>query len=108
MRRLSKRGCVQAAAWNTRAGHELKENMEGQQGIAPSGAMREAVLAWLAAAAYFTGAPKSSHFERRRCTDAFASAPLAIALRFCRPLTKSPAKFLARLDPTYYKASVFR
>lgn len=83
--------------------------MEGLQGLGPPGALREAILAWLAAAAYFTKSPpKSPHFDKRRCTDAFASAPLAIALRFCRPITKSPDKFLGRLDPNYYKSSVFR
>lgn len=77
---------------------------------------REAVVAWLAAAAG-TGESRAAAGEKgvlkqsavkKGCSDGFAVATTALALQFCRPFLGGEDKFLQRLDPEYYQQASFR
>jgi hypothetical protein len=76
------------------------------QEFEPADMGREAVLAWLSAAGACQGFSDALG-KARPCTDVFAMGVLAVALRLCRPILKSPDKFLARLDTNYYESSLY-
>ena len=42
------------------------------------------------------------------CSDGLAVGTSALCLRFCRPFLGGEEKFMARLDPRFYRQQAFR
>lgn len=83
----------------------------------PAGVGKEAVLAWLAAAAGISthrtaGGESRGAIERASlkhgCSDGFVLGLLGLCLTFCKPFLGGEQKFLDRLDPSYYAAHAYR
>lgn len=83
----------------------------------PAGAGKEAVLAWIAAAAgistYRTAGGESKGAIDRAplqhgCSDGFVLGLLGLCLLFCKPFLGGDQKFLDRLDPSYYSQHAYR
>ena len=83
----------------------------------PAGVGKEAVLAWLAAAAGISthrtaGGESRGAIERASlkhgCSDGFVLGLLGLCLTFCKPFLSAEQKFLDRLDPGYYSVHAYR
>eukprot|EP00884_Botryococcus_braunii_P016263 jgi/Botrbrau1/331/Bobra.0022s0288.1 len=88
------------------AAHAICDRLVRAKGVGPAGLMREAVVGWLSAAA--ASVAVVSFPKQRHCSDGFAIGVLALALKFCGPIVKSPEKFLSRFAPSQHMASLFR
>jgi len=96
---------------------EVKQAPGILQGTDPAGVAKEAVLAWISAAAgtstvRTSGGESKGAIERaplkHGSSDAFSLGLLGLCLLFCKPLLGGEQKHLDRLDVSYYSQYAYR
>ncbi|KAL3133458.1 hypothetical protein ABBQ38_007321 [Trebouxia sp. C0009 RCD-2024] len=114
---VSMRGLRAALGQAYKAAHAICERLVKLKGTEPAGLGKEAVLAWIAAAAGVNTVRTSGgeskgvidrHPLRKGCGDGFALGLLAMCLSFCKPFLGGEQKHLDRLDVGYYAQHAYR
>jgi len=97
--------------------HKVKQAPGILQGTDPAGVAKEAVLAWISAAAgtstvRTSGGESKGAIERaplkHGSSDAFSLGLLGLCLLFCKPFLGGEQKHLDRLDVSYYSQYAYR
>ncbi|DBA74342.1 hypothetical protein WJX77_011104 [Trebouxia sp. C0004] len=114
---VSMRG-LRAALGNVyRAAHGVCERLVKLKGTEPAGVAKEAVVAWISAAAgtstvRTSGGESKGAIERaplkHGSSDAFSLGLLGLCLLFCKPFLGGEQKHLDRLDISYYSQFAYR